>query len=139
MQRRFARALASLIKLCVDPDYAAPPAAANKILINLTSFLCQDAGFIPQVAASPTTGIVTHRKKKPVKTPKSAAPTNGEEPAPNEDFVTRRGAQAALSAIIDAFGAEVFDKVPKLWDLMTQALLARFSSGELLAAEMSTS
>jgi hypothetical protein len=44
-----------------------------------------------------------------------------------------------LSAIIDAFGAEVFDKVPKLWDLMTQALLARFSSGELLAAEMSTS
>ncbi len=133
VQRRFARALASLIKLCVDPDYGVPPVAANKILMNLTSFLCQDEGFIPQVSASPAEGIVTHRLKKPTKTAKSTSHANGDELAASEGVITRRGAQAALSAVIDAFGADVFDKVPKLWDLMTQELVARFPAGERLA------
>lgn len=48
-----------------------------------------------------------------------------------EGFISRRGSELALRHLCDKFGASLFERLPKLWDCLTEVL--KPSSTEVLS------
>lgn len=54
----------------------------------------------------------------------------GEDRSKLEGFISRRGSELALKHLCEKFGAELFDKLPKLWECMTEILKPDSSNGQ---------
>lgn len=52
-----------------------------------------------------------------------------------EGFISRRGSELALRHLCEKFGASLFDKLPKLWDCLTEVLVPGNSSDDKKIAE----
>ncbi|KAM0754707.1 hypothetical protein T439DRAFT_368083, partial [Meredithblackwellia eburnea MCA 4105] len=133
LQARSARSIAAFIDLCSSPSTTLKSNPTDKLIKNLCTFLCQDttrtavfstgrtinAHFISLVN-KPARGLVT---KEQLATP-----------AESEDVRTAklvyRGAMQALGELADRFGADLIDRLPKLWNCMSDALLALYSSSD---------
>lgn len=54
----------------------------------------------------------------------------GEDRSRVEGFISRRGSELALRHLCEKFGASLFDKLPKLWDCLTEVLIPGNSSDD---------
>jgi TATA-binding protein-associated factor len=121
----------------VDHNIAQPP---DKIVKNLSTFLCQDmeqtptfaytcstlAGilsFQPLTCASPRHGKEAKDKDKD----KSDAEAKAEEVA--KARLSRRGACLAFGKLSHKFGRRLFEVMPKMWPSMAGGLLSACAVG----------
>ena len=133
LQARSAKSIAAFIDICSAPGSAVRSNPSEKLVKNLCTFLCQDVSRTPIFAASKhlTKGILTLEY-----TPARGLATK--EPAgaqvEHADTLTAklvyRGAQLALSELAARFGADLLERVPKLWSCMSETLLAVYASGQ---------
>lgn len=63
------------------------------------------------------TSTSTSKQKSKVQTLASA-----EDRSRAEGYISRRGSELALKHLCEKFGASLFDKIPKLWDCLTEVL-----------------
>lgn len=54
----------------------------------------------------------------------------GEDRSRVEGFISRRGSEFALKYLCEKFGVSLFDKLPKLWDCLTEVLVPGSSLNE---------
>ncbi|XP_012260171.2 TATA-binding protein-associated factor 172 isoform X2 [Athalia rosae] len=149
--------LAHLVDLCVERQ----PSPNHKIATNLCTFLCSDAEFTPKVAgdAQPFEGILTLTNRQrhaervaynrggfggnggrgPGRPPTTEIPLEEllacEEPEAIAARTRRRGATLALSSITKLLGAQLPQRLPRLWDLMLPPLLKNFTSDHYLISQ----
>lgn len=48
--------------------------------------------------------------------------SSGEDKSKVEGFLSRRGSEMALKHLCEKFGSLLFDKLPKMWDCLTEVL-----------------
>lgn len=103
---------------------------------NLCTFLCQDVSRTPIFASAKnkSNGILT-LEYKPARG--TVGKESKESTIISEEVATAklvyRGAQLALSQLAERFGADLLERVPKLWNCMSDALVEIFGSGAFLA------
>ncbi|XP_050224849.1 TATA-binding protein-associated factor BTAF1 isoform X2 [Mercurialis annua] len=132
LQRKAAEAIAELIYHCI----ARKPSPNDKIVKNICGFTCMDPYETPQAAIISSMEIVddqdflssgsniTRQKSK------GHALGGGEDRSKIEGFISRRGSELALKYLCERFGPCLFDKLPKLWDCLTEVLMPGSSSDE---------
>lgn len=124
LQLKAAEALAELISHCIGPRTG----ATEKIIKNMCGLICSDPGETPQASVIRADeaidnldqfvfGTITGKQKAKV----HVIP-GGEDRLRVEGFISRRGAELALKQICYKFGPSLFDKVPRLWDCLTEVL-----------------
>lgn len=126
LQKKAAEALAELISDCI----ARKPSPNDKLVKNICSLTCMDPCETPQAAAlgsvdfiedqdliSFGTSTSTSKQKSKVQTLASA-----EDRSRAEGYISRRGSELALKHLCEKFGASLFEKIPKLWDCLTEVL-----------------
>lgn len=137
LQQKAAEALAELISHCI----ARKPSPNDKLIKNICSLTCMDPCETPQgaVLSSMETiddqdllsyGNGTGKQKSRVQ-----MLPGGEDRSKVEGFISRRGSELALRHLCEKFGASLFDKLPKLWDCLTEVL--KPSSNESLTEDES--
>lgn len=108
----------------------------HKVIKNLCVFLCQDVTHTPLFAdqTSKRTDILSFTADTarqvaamPLKLKEEAIPESKEVVNAR---VIRRGAVAAFAQLSSKFGKELFEKVPKLWQSVSDALLRVYPFGE---------
>ncbi|KAG7964339.1 hypothetical protein I3843_09G164700 [Carya illinoinensis] len=124
LQQKAAEALAELICHCV----ARRPSPNDKLIKNICSLTCMDPGETPQAGDISSIELIndqgllyfgTSMAKQKSKVQMLAG---SEDRSRVEGFISRRGSEAALRHLCEKFGASLFDKLPKLWDCLTEVL-----------------
>lgn len=122
LQDKAAEALAELIYHCT----ARKPSPNDKLIKNICNLTCTDPRETPQAGllSSPDIlenqeFIVTSSSKHKSKTQMVAS---SEDRLKAEGFISRRGSELALKHLCNKFGSTLFDKLPKLWDCLTEIL-----------------
>ncbi|GMN49583.1 hypothetical protein TIFTF001_018736 [Ficus carica] len=124
LQEKAAEALAELISHCISRK----PSPNDKLIKNVCSLTCMDPCETPQAAVIGSLGVIddqdlysfgTASSKQKSKVPVLAG---GEDRSKVEGFISRRGSELALKHLCDRFSASLFDKLPKLWDCLTEVL-----------------
>lgn len=133
LQARAASAIAALIDLCTCPETTMRVNPAPKLVGNLCAFLCQDIRLTPLFASakSASAGILS-LDKDPARGVAEKSNKVSQEATAESDEATKlvyRGAQQALAALAERFGADLFTRVPKLWSCMADALLETYGQG----------
>lgn len=124
LQKKAAEALAELISYCI----ARKPSPNDKLVKNICSLACMDPCETPQAAALSSVdfiedqdlisfGTSTSKQKSKFHTLAS-----GEDRSRVEGYISRRGSELALKHMCEKFGASLFEKIPKLWDCLTEVL-----------------
>ncbi|KAK0602735.1 hypothetical protein LWI29_036474 [Acer saccharum] len=132
IQQKAAEALAELIYHCI----ARKPGPNDKLVKNICSLTCMDPCETPQAGLISSMEIIddqdflsfgssTGKQKSRVH-----MLAGGEDRSRVEGFISRRGSELALRHLCEKFGASLFDKLPKLWDCLTEVLVASSSSDE---------
>lgn len=125
LQEKAAEALAELISCCISRK----PSPNDKLIKNVCSLTCMDPCETPQAAIIGSMGAIddqdlysfgTAASKQKSKVQVLAGGT--EDRSKVEGFISRRGSELALRHLCEKFGASLFDKVPKLWDCLTEVL-----------------
>ncbi|XP_024019223.1 TATA-binding protein-associated factor BTAF1 isoform X2 [Morus notabilis] len=125
LQEKAAEALAELISYCISRK----PSPNDKLIKNVCSLTCMDPCETPQAAIIGSMGVIddqdlysfgTSASKQKSKVQVLAGGT--EDRSKVEGFISRRGSELALRHLCEKFGASLFDKVPKLWDCLTEVL-----------------
>lgn len=133
LQQKLAEAVASLIDELLAVDKAT---AADKIIKNLAAFLCVDTLEVPELHHNVqfTDCILSLRKEEAKTDPADIA---AHEKAVAAAKIKRNGAMLALLLLILLYGPDLFDKVPKLKQLMLNELdeLAIPDQSELIKDE----
>lgn len=118
-----------MIQLCASPFLGSRPNPTDKVIRNLVTFLCQDVSINPIFSpAQPgaTDGILSLKEDKVKKAVKP-----GQEEEESEEAVAmrimRRGALMAFKELAAAFGGELFDRVPRVWEGLSSALLSTYT------------
>lgn len=120
--------MAKLIKNCLDPAFGLPVRPALKLIENLPKFVCSDEIFTPQFESlSSAQGILTLAQAETAKVNADDVVRNLEQEA---QALTRRGALAALSAIVDKLGDTVFEQAPNFWHAIAAPIEAQVGEGE---------
>ncbi|GAA5886029.1 hypothetical protein JCM5296_007067 [Sporobolomyces johnsonii] len=142
LQARSARSIAAFIDLCSSPSSTLRANPSDKLIKNLCTFLCQDVSRTPIFASTKSSpaGILTleyqpARGTAPTGKEAKETPQGGDAEETAAAKLVFRGAQLALSELSQRFGAELLDRVPKLWSCMSDALLRVFASGDLAQAD----
>ena len=117
LQRRSARSLASLIKLCVGRV----PSPVNKIAGNVVALACADPAETPRAEWDDAAMAV-------------AAAAAAAHEGPTEAAIARRGAEACLLSLCDVFGDALFESVPRLWEAMSVPLTGVGADGAAASA-----
>ncbi|MCO5611453.1 hypothetical protein L7F22_065706 [Adiantum nelumboides] len=122
LQQLAADALAETIAQCVGRK----PSPNEKLTKNICSLTCCDPLETPQATEANSKSInfdelVTAKFSGPRQ--KSQGMSTAEERARMEGAITRRGAEFVLRSLCDKFGVLLFEKLPKLWDCLTEALI----------------
>lgn len=126
LQKRSALSVASLVGLCSETNRAG---VSDKVTKNLISFLCVDTSEVPifHVNSSLRDSILSLRKEEDRREHADQAAFEKEA---REARIKRRGAKEALEQLAKMFGADLFDKVPKIRDCVQAPLHLAFA-GEL--------
>ncbi|KZT56424.1 hypothetical protein CALCODRAFT_435762 [Calocera cornea HHB12733] len=129
LQSRFARAIATFIRhgsLNITP---VPSAVSGKVVKNLCTFLCQDDSRTPLFDSRLREGILTLLQGSA--TLKQAKNKDEESAAITESSLKlqRRGCESALRQLAQAFGPDLVEGVPALWEVMADNLVQTFSDG----------
>ncbi|XP_010547370.1 PREDICTED: TATA-binding protein-associated factor BTAF1 isoform X2 [Tarenaya hassleriana] len=127
LQQIAAEALAELISHCLDRK----PSPNDKLIKNICSLTCADPCETPQASVIVSMEIIddpdflqlgssTGKHKS-----KAHILAGGEDRSRVEGFITRRGSELALRQLCQKFRGCLFDKLPKLWDCLTELLVPR--------------
>lgn len=127
LQLRSAQALASFMAACLDPLSGLPSGPPVKIVSNLANFLCQDESYTPQLVRFPQRdGILSLIISDSAKALETQEPTD----EISAGLLIRKGAQFALKAIVERLGPHVLERLPKLWQVMTESLTTTLDRDE---------
>lgn len=126
IQNMAAEALAELVYHCV----LRKPGPNDKLIKNLCGLVCMDPSETPQAGVLTSMEIVEEQDLLPFgsnststkQKPKVHMLANGEDRSKVEGFICRRGSEFALKHLCSKFGASLFEKLPKLWDCLTEVL-----------------
>ncbi|KAF3308689.1 TATA-binding protein-associated factor mot1 [Orbilia oligospora] len=127
LQRRSAHAVAVLVDLCSQRGRAA---VADKLTKNLCSFLVVDTSETPEFHINESLELSILSLKKEEDRKDHADPTKFERES-KLARIKRRGAKEALDHFAQAFGKDLFVKVPRLLESMEQSLVAGFKEDQL--------
>lgn len=129
MQTRAANAIAVLIENCQDPSSTSTTNPTAKIINNLASLLCQDTSRAPAFRAMlDVSGIYALEEEKLAietkKTAMSIAQTAGVAFEDTDDGARASdGAVRALQALSARYHNDIFDKLPRLFEIVSTALI----------------
>lgn len=130
LQNMAAEALAELIYNCVQRK----PGPNDKLIKNLCGLVCMDPSETPQAGVLTSIEIVEEQDLLPFgsnsnsnsnstkQKPKVHMLAAGEDRSKVEGFICRRGSEFALKHLCNKFSASLFEKLPKLWDCVTEIL-----------------
>jgi TATA-binding protein-associated factor len=129
LQKRSAAAVAGYIVFLVN---AKRSGVVNKVVGNLVKFYCMETAETPEFAGQShiETGILTLKKDEDVRDHPDAARFAEESRAAR---ITKRGAREGLEKVVESFGAEIFEKVPILKDLIERPIKDAFAEATLPA------
>ena len=120
--------MAKLITNCLNPALGLPVRPALKLVENLPKFICSDESYTPQFESlAAAQGILTLSQATQ---PKNDAHDTERDPRQEAQALTRRGALAALTAVIRRLGATVFEQAPNFWNAMATPILAQTEPGK---------
>lgn len=139
LQEQAAEALAELVCHCITRR----PGPNDKLIKNLCILTCTDPCETPQAALISSIetveyedllsfGRATSTRSQKTKIQVLSA---SEDRSRVEGFISRRGSEHALRHLCYKFGGSLFDKLPKLWDCLTEVLVPVKSEGLLLPDE----
>ena len=131
-----AEALAELMYHCV----ARRPCPNDKLIKNICSLTCMDPSETPQAKSLCTMESIDDQGFLSCRTPVSKQKLKvhvlaGEDRSKVEGFLSRRGSELALRHLCEKFGVSLFDKLPKLWDCLTEVLKPSSSESLLVTNE----
>lgn len=116
--------MAEVIAQCVGRK----PSPNDKLIKNLCALTCADPSETPQATAENADNLLyengtnqlgkVHNEEKT----KNLTLNVAEERLKIEGAISRHGAELALEALSLKFREALFDKLPKLWDCITEAL-----------------
>jgi TATA-binding protein-associated factor len=129
LQKRSAAAVAGYIVHLVNANRSG---VVNKVVGNLVKFYCMETAETPEFAGQSNieTGILTLKKDEDVRDHPDATRFAEESRAAR---ITKRGAREGLEQVVERFGAEVFEKVPILKDLIERPIKEAFTESTLPA------
>ncbi|KAJ4797222.1 TATA-binding protein-associated factor MOT1 [Rhynchospora pubera] len=126
LQQKAAEGLAELIFSCV----ARKPSPNDKLIKNLCTLTCADPNETPQATLITSMEAIeeqnllsfnkvfgSHSRSR------HHAASGGEDRSKLEGFISRRGSEMALKHLCEKFGPALFEKLPKVWDCLTELLL----------------
>lgn len=137
LQQKAAEALAELIFYCIGRK----PCPNDKLIKNLCSLTCADSCETPQAAIINSMEVIEEQNLlsfgKAVSSQKTKAQvlSAGEDRSKMEGFISRRGSEMALRHLCLKFGPSLFDKLPKLWECLTEVLKPLSLGSQLLTDE----
>ncbi|KNA20109.1 hypothetical protein SOVF_055380 [Spinacia oleracea] len=137
LQQKAAEALAELIDDCI----ARKPSPNEKLVKNLCSLTCLDPSETPQVGIITSMEVIEEqelllcRSMSVNQRSRGRSAPSGEDRSKVEGFISRRGAELALKHLCKKFGASLFDKIPKLWECLSEVLKPVDLQGEVPAEE----
>ncbi|XVE62439.1 hypothetical protein DITRI_Ditri06bG0118400 [Diplodiscus trichospermus] len=132
LQQKAAEALAELIYHCI----ARKPSPNDKLIKNICSLTCTDSSETPQAAVISSMEIIDDQDflSLGASTGKQKSKVHmlagGEDRSRVEGFISRRGSELALRHLCEKFGPTLFEKLPKLWDCVTEVLIPGSPSDE---------
>ncbi|KAF8091152.1 hypothetical protein N665_0452s0021 [Sinapis alba] len=131
LQQKAAEALAELIAYCLDRK----PSPNDKLIKNICSLTCMDPSETPQASIIRSIDIVDDldflsSRSNAGKQKAKVVLAGGEDRSKVEGFITRRGAELALKHLSVKFGGSLFDKLPKLWECLTEVLVPVIPEGQ---------
>ncbi|KNE89981.1 hypothetical protein PSTG_16566 [Puccinia striiformis f. sp. tritici PST-78] len=140
LQTRSANALASFIDICTSPESPVKNDPTDKIIRNLATYLCQDESQTPTFAKSKGHKIgIFSAEDSGIRPQTKNGSTHRDSPesesASAQAKLLRRGAELALSSLAARFGDNLIDRIPKLWQCMSEPLLTLFTSGDVAAVD----
>lgn len=136
LQTRAANSVAKLITNCLNPELGLPARPALKLVENLPKFICSDETFTPQFESlASVDGILTLNQASQSKVDLDNSERNLEQEA---QALTRRGALAALAAVIARLGDSVFEQAPNFWNAIAAPILAQTQPGKRSSRASST-
>ncbi|GAB4851956.1 btaf1 RNA polymerase II, B-TFIID transcription factor-associated, 170kDa [Ancistrocladus abbreviatus] len=124
LQDKAADALAELICHCVMRK----PGPVEKLIKNLCSLTCMDPCETPEAATINSMetieehGLLSFRSTTLTQKSRTRLLGGSEDRSRVEGFISRRGAELALKHLCSKFGASLFEKIPKIWDCLTEVL-----------------
>jgi TATA-binding protein-associated factor len=132
LQSRSAHSLAAFLQLCATSSSQALKSPIDKVIRNLCVFLCQDDTHTPLFAKLSTkeTGILSFNKT--IAGAISTVPLRPKDeltqdvPEIAASHVMRRGGVAAFKQMSISFGSELFSRVPKVWQCISEELLKAY-------------
>ncbi|KAF8783592.1 hypothetical protein HU200_000532 [Digitaria exilis] len=124
LQDKAADALAELIFSCVGRK----PGPNDKLTKNLCTLTCTDASETPQAAIINSMQVIEDQnllsigKRFSSHRSRGQTTSGSEERSKMEGFISRRGSELAFKHLCEKFGPSLFEKLPKLWDCLTEFL-----------------
>ncbi|CAL9077601.1 TATA-binding protein-associated factor BTAF1 isoform X2 [Musa acuminata AAA Group] len=137
LQQKAAEALAELIFHCIGRK----PSPNDKLIKNLCSLTCADTSETPQAATMNSLDVIDDQnlfsfgKAANVEKSKLHMLSSGEDKSIVEGFLSRRGSEMALKHLCEKFGASLFEKLPKIWDCITEVLKPASPGGGLISTD----
>ncbi|KAJ3671154.1 hypothetical protein LUZ60_008580 [Juncus effusus] len=123
LQDKAAEALAELIFICVGRK----PGPNDKLLKNICTLTCADQNETPQASVITSMEVIEEQNLLSFTTKsfssKSSKHHNTEDRSKLEGFISRRGAEMGLKHLCEKFGSGLFEKLPKVWDCLTEFLI----------------
>lgn len=122
LQDKAADALAELIFSCVGRK----PGPNDKLTKNLCTLACTDVCETPQAAVINSMQVIEDQNLLSIGKRFSNHKSRGhvgsgsEERAKMEGFISRRGSEFAFKHLCEKFGSSLFEKLPKLWECLTE-------------------
>ncbi|KAM2056088.1 hypothetical protein TB2_028253 [Malus domestica] len=123
LQEKAAEALAELISHCISRSRS----PNDKLIKNICNLTCVDPRETPQAAVICSIDIIDDQDllsfgTNTGKQKSKVILAGNEDRSKVEGFISRRGSELALRHLCVRFGASLFDKLPKLWDCLTEVL-----------------
>ncbi|KAI4324095.1 hypothetical protein L6164_023659 [Bauhinia variegata] len=123
LQTKSAEALAELMYDCV----ARRPCPNDKLIKNICGLTCMDPSETPQAKYISSMESIEEQGLLSFGTSVGKQKSKvhvlaGDDRSKVEGFISRRGAELSLRLLCEKFGSSLFDKLPKLWDCLTEVL-----------------
>lgn len=118
-----AEALAEVLVQCVKRK----PSPNDKLIKNLCALTCADVVETPKATPANAVSVIiddmeTTAAGKSIKHIRLPPMSASEERARLEGAITKRGAELVLRSLSEKLGDLLLDRLPKLWDCLTEAL-----------------
>jgi TATA-binding protein-associated factor len=141
LQDKAADALAELIFSCVGRK----PGPNDKLTKNICTLTCSDASETPQATVINSMQVIEDQnllsigKRFGIHKSRGHMISGSEERLKTEGFISRRGSELALKHLCEKFGSLLFEKLPKLWDCLTEFLKPVQTKDDLNVAQLGRS